>query len=178
VVGRNSSWGVVQPVGHHTVNVDGEGSNPSAPAKILFKYDVRGCSVVLIPTAIPYAFPGAFCGVPTIVEHYLVQSVPVTHGLIVLDIANAAKPVEVSRLKINDTYFPHWTGWDAKTQRLVLTGLEPRLYLLKLDQATGALTMDDAFHNTDGKAGFSLGDREWPHGWKGTGLPHGVVFCR
>src|SRR6267378_2073034 len=26
-------WGVVQPVGHHTVNVDGEGSNPSAPAK-------------------------------------------------------------------------------------------------------------------------------------------------
>ena len=28
-------WGVVQPVGHHTVNVDGEGSNPSAPAKML-----------------------------------------------------------------------------------------------------------------------------------------------
>src|ERR1700731_3209579 len=29
-------WGVVQPVGHHTVNVDGEGSNPSAPANFLF----------------------------------------------------------------------------------------------------------------------------------------------
>src|ERR1700736_4088071 len=29
----NCRWGVVQPVGHHTVNVDGEGSNPSAPAK-------------------------------------------------------------------------------------------------------------------------------------------------
>src|SRR5579884_4346976 len=27
-------WGVVQPVGHRTVNADGEGSNPSAPAKI------------------------------------------------------------------------------------------------------------------------------------------------
>jgi hypothetical protein len=26
-------WGVVQPVGHLTVNEDGEGSNPSAPAK-------------------------------------------------------------------------------------------------------------------------------------------------
>ena len=25
-------WGVVQPVGHRTVNADGEGSNPSAPA--------------------------------------------------------------------------------------------------------------------------------------------------
>src|SRR4029077_18290636 len=34
-------WGVVQPVGHHTVNVDGEGSNPSAPANlpsVRFKY--------------------------------------------------------------------------------------------------------------------------------------------
>jgi hypothetical protein len=27
-------WGVVQPVGHLTVNEDGEGSNPSAPAKL------------------------------------------------------------------------------------------------------------------------------------------------
>jgi hypothetical protein len=30
----NSNWGVVQLVGHLTVNEDGEGSNPSAPAKI------------------------------------------------------------------------------------------------------------------------------------------------
>ena len=29
---KERRWGVVQPVGHHTVNVDGEGSNPSAPA--------------------------------------------------------------------------------------------------------------------------------------------------
>jgi hypothetical protein len=27
-------WGVVQLVGHLTVNEDGEGSNPSAPAKL------------------------------------------------------------------------------------------------------------------------------------------------
>ena len=30
--GGRSRWGVVQPVGHLTVNEDGEGSNPSAPA--------------------------------------------------------------------------------------------------------------------------------------------------
>ena len=29
----NARWGVVQLVGHLTVNEDGEGSNPSAPAK-------------------------------------------------------------------------------------------------------------------------------------------------
>src|SRR5215472_2661936 len=45
-----------------------------------------------------YVFPGNWCGVPTIVAHYLVQSVPAVHGFIVLDIADPAKPVEVSRL--------------------------------------------------------------------------------
>jgi hypothetical protein len=61
-----------------------------------------------------YTFPGSFCGVPTIVGHYLVQSVPVMHGLIVVDISNGMKPVEVSRLKLSDHFFSHWTGWDAR----------------------------------------------------------------
>lgn len=125
-----------------------------------------------------FTFPGSFCGVPTIVGHYLIQSVPVMHGLVVLDIADGTKPVEVSRLILSDTFSPHWTGWDAKTQRLVITGSEPRLYLVKLDLATGIVTMDGAFHDADGKAGFNFADREWPHGWKGSGLPHGVVFSR
>ena len=125
-----------------------------------------------------YSFPGNWCGVPTIVGHYLIQSVPALPGVVVLDIANGAKPVEVSRLKISDTFKPHWTGWDAKTQRVVVTGREPRLFLLKFDAATGALSMDSAFHDADGKPGFNFDNRDWPHGWKGTGKPHGVVFSR
>jgi hypothetical protein len=50
--------------------------------------------------------------------------------------------------------------------------------LLKLDTNTGALTMDESFRDTDGKVGFNFEDREWPHSWKGTGLPHGTVFSR
>jgi hypothetical protein len=125
-----------------------------------------------------YTFPGDWCGVPTIVSHYFIQSVPDTHGLIVLDITNASKPVEVSRLKLNDTFGPHWTAWDAKTHRLAVTGSEPRLFLVKFDPATGALAMDNAFHDSDGKPGFNFADRDWPHGWRGTGRPHGVVFSR
>jgi len=131
-----------------------------------------------------YTFPGNWCGVPTIVGHYLVQSAGATHGLIVLDITNGAKPVEVSRLKLSDTYQPHWTGWDPKTQRIVVTSsmwspeYTERLYLLKLNPATGALMLDDAFRDVDGKIGFSFANREWPQGWKGSGLPHGVVFSR
>jgi hypothetical protein len=50
-------WGVVQPVGHHTVNVDGEGSNPSAPANFPLKtmmvsevsFGNHGISAILPP---------------------------------------------------------------------------------------------------------------------------------
>ena len=125
-----------------------------------------------------WTFPGSFCGVPTIVGHYLVQSVPEMHGLIVLDISNGAAPVEVARLKLSDGYFPHWTGWDAKTKRLVVTGNENRLYLLTLDENTGAIAVDTAFHDAAGKPGFDFANREWPQGWTGSGKPHGVVFSR
>ena len=128
-----------------------------------------------------HTFPGNWCGVPTIAGHYLVQSVPAVHGFIVLDIADAARPKEVSRLKLTDVYRPHWTGWDPKTERIVATSGETprdRTYLLKLDQATGALTVDDAFRDIDGQPGFSFAEREWPHGFKGVGTPHGAVFTR
>jgi hypothetical protein len=128
-----------------------------------------------------YTFPGNWCGVPTIVGHTLIQSVPAIHGFIVLDIANGAAPKEVSRLALSDVYYPHWTAWDPKTERLVATSghtPEDRLYLLKLDPNTGALTVDEAFRDLDGKPGFSFAEREWPHGWKGVGAPHGAVFSR
>ena len=127
-----------------------------------------------------FTFPGNWCGVSTIVGRYLIQSVPAIHGFIVLDIAEA-QPREVSRLTLSDVYNPHWTAWDPKTQRVVVTsGSTPadRMYLLKLDQATGALSVDDAFRDQDGKAGFSFAERAWPHGFKGVGAPHGAVFTR
>jgi hypothetical protein len=50
--------------------------------------------------------------------------------------------------------------------------------LVKLDENTGVLAVDTAFHDANGKPGFDFANREWPHGWKGTGQPHGVVFSR
>jgi hypothetical protein len=124
-----------------------------------------------------YSLPTSFCGVPTIVGHYLIVSILYDHVVVVLDITNEAKPVEVSRVKLGDDYLPHWTGWDAKTNRVVVTG-GGRLYLLKFEPATGALSIDESFHDSDGKAGFNFTNRDWPQGWKGTGVPHGVVFSR
>ena len=133
------------------------------------------------PTAkLVHQFPGSWCGVPTIIGHYLVQSVPALHGYVVLDIADGSRPVEVSQLIINDKYAPHWTGWDAKSRRLVVTSGQTgdRMYLLKLNEATGALSVDDAFRDADGQPGISFAKRAWPHGWTGEGAPHGAVFSR
>jgi hypothetical protein len=55
-----------------------------------------------------FRFPGVYCGVPTIVGHFFIQSVPAFRGLIVLDIANADAPKEVTRLKLSDAMVPHW----------------------------------------------------------------------
>lgn len=128
-----------------------------------------------------YTFPGDWCGVPTIVGHYLVQTSPYAHLAIVIDIGNAAKPVEISRVQFGEDYFPHWTGWDAKTNRVVITpggSGDHRLYLLKLNPQTGAVSIDESFHDADGKPGFNFAERDWPHGWKGSGVPHGAVFSR
>lgn len=131
-----------------------------------------------------HTFPGNWCGVPTIVGRYFIQSVPAAHGFIALDLSDPAHPVEVSRLKISDDYNPHWTGWDPLTKRIVITpnpmgsDASDRMYLLKINPDTGALSLDEDFRDTDGKVGFSFASRLWPHGWTGPGLPHGAVFSR
>lgn len=133
------------------------------------------------PTAkLVHKFPGDFCGVPTIVGRYLVQSVPTYKGFAVLDIGDPAKVREVSRLTISDQFSPHWTGWSTRAKRLVVTSGKKgdRLYLLTLDEKTGALGIDDRFRDTDGKVGLSFAARAWPHGWTGEGTPHGAVFSR
>lgn len=133
-----------------------------------------------LKTQLVHVFPGTFCGVPTVIGNYWVQSVPTIHGFIVLDISNGEQPREVSRLVINDTFRSHWTGWDPSSERLVVTSGKAgdRMYLLKLDQETGALSVDESFRGVDGQPGFSFGPRDWPHGWSGVGQPHGAVFSK
>ena len=116
-----------------------------------------------------YTFPGSLCGVPTIVGHYLIQSVPVAHGLIVLDISNGNKPVEVSRLKLNNDYFSHWTGWDAKTGRLVVTGDQARLYLVKLNSQPALSRWTMRFMTRTGNQDLTLPIGSGPMGGRALG---------
>lgn len=141
---------------------------------------VTGMASGALKSRLVHVFPGNGCGVPTVVGHYLVQSVPAVHGFIALDIADGEKPREASRLTISDVFAPHWSAWDPATKRLVVTSGRrgDRMYLLKLDESTGALSIDAAFRGDDGQPGFSFAIRRWPHGWTGDGTPHGAVFSR
>lgn len=127
-----------------------------------------------------WQFPGSNCGVPTIVGHYLIQSVPILHGLVVLDIRDGAHPVEVSRAVIDAGYVPHWTVYDTATHRVAVTGetTEDRLMMLKFDPKSGSLSVDAAFRDAQGRPGFDFTNRTWPHGWQGSAYAHGVVFSR
>jgi hypothetical protein len=82
---------------------------------------VTGIATDIPKATLVHRFPGGACGVPTIAGHYLIQSVPLIHGLVALDIANPDKPVEVSRISFPGNYLAHWTGWDAASNRLVVT---------------------------------------------------------
>ena len=141
---------------------------------------VTGMETAQPRAAMVHQFPGSYCGVPTIAGHQLVQAVESIGGYVVLDIANGAKPVEVSRLTIDPGYMSHWTARDRTSGRIVVTSgkVGDRMYLLKLDPKSGVLTIDDKFRDRDGKPGFSFASRAWPHGWTGEGKPHGAVFSR
>jgi hypothetical protein len=143
---------------------------------------VTGIATDTPKAALVYRFPGGACGVPTIVGHYLVEGIPAIHGIIALDITNPEKPVEVSRVSFPGNYLAHWTGWDAATSRIVVTsnvdGVH-RVYLVRFDQATGKLALDESFRDPeDHQPGFSFDHRKWPQGWTGSATPHGAVFSR
>ena len=71
---------------------------------------ITGVNAVQPTSKLVYTFPGNWCGVPTIVGHYLAER-PAINGLAVLDIEKANEPVEVSRVRLSDTFEPHWTAW-------------------------------------------------------------------
>ncbi|HEU4704577.1 MAG TPA: hypothetical protein VFS45_02550, partial [Sphingomicrobium sp.] len=133
-----------------------------------------------------HAFPGGaslhdMCFVPVVVGQYWVQPVPALPGLIVLDVADPARPVEVSRFKLDERYhMPHWLAADRSSDRIVMTGDSASWVLvLKLDPKTGKLAIDPAFRDPGAAtAGVSFDRIEWPHGKTGKAVVHGAVFSR
>lgn len=125
-----------------------------------------------------YAFPGGTemhnsCAVPVVVGKYYVQTVPEINGLIALDVSDPEKPVEASRIVLPEQFhMAHWVAADRKSDRLVVTGNDQSWALmLKLDPATGAMTIDPSLPD-----GISFDRASWPHGNSGPARVHGALF--
>lgn len=121
--------------------------------------------------------PHDMCSVPLVYGKYWIQTVGNINGLVVLDTSNPGHPIEISRISLSqDLHMPHWIAADRHSGRIVVTaGRDSWLAMLKFDEGTGRLSIDEAFGN-HGSIQF---DRpSWPHGATGKALVHGAVFSR
>ncbi len=147
-------------------------------------YRIDGLESASPKATFVHAFPGGtpletFCGVPVVYEHYWIQTVPAVPGLSVLDVSDPAKPIEVSRLTLDERYrMPHWLAADRTSGRLVVTGVEASWVLIvDLDEESGALTVDEAFRDVGAVLpGVDFNRMHWPHGETGGAIVHGALF--
>jgi hypothetical protein len=129
--------------------------------------------------AFPSKGPEEMCAVPVIVGKFWVQTVSAINGLIVLDISDPQKPVEVSRLSFDHKFhMPHWLAAERGGDRLVVTGSEQSWVLVvRLDPATGALSLDERFRDAGAEGpGVDFARGQFPHGASGKARVHGALF--
>ena len=147
-------------------------------------YRVEGLTSATPTAKFVHAFPAGpnlhdMCAVPLVYGKYWIQTVGAINGLVVLDASNPDRPVEVSRLTLPAAFHvPHWVAGDRTSGRIAVTGMEDSwLLMLKFDEATGRLSIDDSFGSA-GKPGLQFDRADWPHGPSGKAMVHGIVFSK
>ncbi|MEP6991033.1 MAG: hypothetical protein ABJA80_08910 [bacterium] len=122
------------------------------------------------------------CAIPVIAGHYYLVTVPAWNAVVSLDIADPARPREVSRLVLGKDDVPHWISLEPNHKRVVITGYEGmknRVVMARFDESTGRLTLDQRFRDAGATtAGVRMDGKHWPHGGTAAGIPHGAVFSR
>lgn len=110
------------------------------------------------------------CEVPVVVGGFLVEAAQSGHAIVSLDVSDPEHPHEVSRILLSPDEYPHWLALEPGGDRLVITGygaLDSEVRFATINPQTGNLTLDPETID------FT---REWPDGWHGSAMPHGVVF--
>lgn len=125
---------------------------------------------------------GTACAIPAIVGNYYLVTVPAWSAVVSLDISDPRTPREVSRVSFDSTDVPHWIAVSPDRRRVVVTGyasMQHEVQLLRFDASTGQFAREERFRE-DGAddTGFRMDNKEWPHGGRAPGVPHGAVFSR
>jgi len=122
------------------------------------------------------------CAMPLVIGDYWIQANAGTHRIFSLDVHDLANVRAISSVTLDDRQRPHWLATDGS--RIVVVNepgptAERRLWMLKLDRATGALALDSAFRDAGStRPGIAFDRANWPHGATGAAIPHGTVFGR
>lgn len=122
------------------------------------------------------------CATPVVVGHYWVQANAATHSIFSLDVRDPANVRVASSLTLDERQRPHWLATDGS--RIVVVNeptpsAERRIWMLRIDRATGVLALDSAFRDAgSARPGIAFDRASWPHGATGTAVPHGTVFGR
>lgn len=149
-------------------------------------YRIDGLALARPSARFVHAFPSGpelhdMCAVPLVYGKYWIQTVGAINGLVVLDASDPDRPVEVSRLTLPPAYHvPHWLAADRAGGRIAVTGMEDSwLVMLKFDERTGRLSVDESFGSDRGRQpGFQFNRAAWPHGRSGKAIVHGVLFSK
>lgn len=123
-----------------------------------------------------------YCAIPVVAGSYYLVTVPAWSAVVSMDISDPAHPREVSRVSLDSADVPHWISISPDHRRVVVTGyggMRYRVVILRFDETTGRLALDERFREPgDSAPGFRMDNKTWPYGGDAPGVPHGAVFSR
>ena len=117
---------------------------------------------------------------PVVAGNYWIQAHAADHRVYALDISDLNNVRKVSSLAFDERQRPHWLA--VHGTRIVMVNepaatAERRIWMLRLDPATGRLMVDQHFRDAGSdRPGVAFDRPAWPHGATGNGVPHGTVF--
>jgi hypothetical protein len=122
------------------------------------------------------------CAMPVVVGDYWIQAHAADHRVFALDISDPGNVRRVSSLSFDERQRPHWLASDG-SQIVVVNEPGPtaerRMWMVRVDRATGQLTLDRDFRDLgSSRPGIAFDRPGWPHGATGNAIPHGTVFGR
>jgi hypothetical protein len=120
------------------------------------------------------------CAVAVVLGHYWIVPAAFARAIVSLDVADPAHPVEVSRLRTDSTFYPHWLSADPASDRIVVgsaDGGEPRVLIARVNPSTGLLGWDDRFRDRgSSRRGVNLDRPELRHGSEVHVMGHAALF--